>query len=155
MAREVLIYCELEQLQFDDVEVAAFFTALDELYAGPQGLLSVAFLRDDTLREIHAEFLRDKESTDVITFPGDIVENFAGEICVSVDYAATYAEIHGKNFAEELTLYLVHGWLHLCGLDDIEFEDITRMRLAEERSITFLKSHCLMPNFVIGEKSTS
>ena len=39
----------------------------------------------------------------------------AGEICVSADTAATYARTQARDFSAELTLYLVHGWLHLAG----------------------------------------
>jgi len=63
----------------------------------------------------------------------------AGEICVSVDAAAAFAKRHGREVAEELLLYVVHGWLHLAGYDDLQPARRRVMRGAERRAMGILR----------------
>ena len=104
----------------------------------PPGYLSLAFLTDPALAALHAAFLNNPTSTDVITFAGDPAFGTAGEICVSVDTAATYAARFGHDFARELLLYVIHGWLHLVGYDDLAPAKKRRMRTAESRALGVL-----------------
>lgn len=117
--------------------------------AVPPGELSIVFLTDKDLAKLHADFLDDPSSTDVITFEGDRQLGTAGEICVSADTAATYARAHGHPFSTELTLYLVHGWLHLAGHDDLRPEKKRAMRRAEARAMRVLASAGAVPAFAM------
>ena len=122
---------------------------------GLSGELSIAFLDDAELSRIHAEFLDDSTPTDVITFPGDAEEFLAGEICVSVERADAEAAARGESFAGELTLYLVHGWLHLVGLDDVETADRRAMRRAEEETMNAVETAGLLPDFRLAPKASA
>jgi probable rRNA maturation factor len=113
----------------------------------PPGELSIAFLTDDALAGIHRDFMDDPTATDVITFEGDAIAGLAGEICVSADTARSYARAHGRKFAEELTLYVVHGWLHLAGYDDLQPAKKRAMRAAEKRAMQLLAEHDAIPGF--------
>ncbi|WP_232767341.1 rRNA maturation RNase YbeY [Geminisphaera colitermitum] len=115
----------------------------------PDGELSLAFLSDAALARLHADFLDDPTTTDVITFEATPGMGSAGEICVSVDTAARYAREHGHDFAEELALYIVHGWLHLAGYDDLQPMKKRRMRAAEKRAIALLRQAGALPSFVL------
>ena len=112
----------------------------------PPGALSLVFLTDSALAQLHADFLADPTTTDVITFEGDPALGVAGEVCVSVDTAAAYAKKHRRDFATELLLYVVHGWLHLAGYDDLQPAKKRVMRRAEARALALLKrSGCPSP----------
>lgn len=131
----------------------------------PDGELSLVFLTDPALAQIHADFMNDPTATDVITFEGDPAAGLAGEVCVSADTAATYVALsladrpsprrrpapqspaQPSAFAAELTLYLVHGWLHLSGYDDLQPAKKRRMRAAEARAMKLLRSHDAIPAF--------
>jgi probable rRNA maturation factor len=106
-------------------------TALE--HGGRSGAsIEVAFVDDATLAELHGRFLDDHSSTDVMSFDlGDEGGGPAGEVYVSVDRAEVVAGRRGQSWERELTLYLVHGVLHLCGFDDLEEEDRPAMRGAE------------------------
>ena len=52
-----------------------------------------------------------------------------------------------NNFATELTLYVVHGWLHLSGYDDLRPAKKRRMRAAEKRAMTLLEKAQAIPAF--------
>ncbi len=122
----------------------------------PRGELSLVFLRDRALAALHADFLDDPTTTDVITFEGESgfglpeEARTAGEICVSVDTALAYARDHDRDFSTELTLYLVHGWLHLTGFDDLEPAKKRGMRRAEARALKVLQQAKAMPFFDLG-----
>lgn len=115
--------------------------------AVPPGELSIAFLTDRALARLHANYLADPTPTDVITFGGDPAAGTAGEICLSVDRARAFARAAGHAFATELTLYLVHGWLHLAGHDDLVPAAKRRMRAAERRCLALLRAHRALPAF--------
>lgn len=122
------------------------------------GELSLVFLTDAALAGLHDRFLDDPSPTDVITFEGDPAAGTAGEICVSVDTAARVAGLPARGpgpaasharFAAELTLYLVHGWLHLAGYDDLAPARKRRMRAAERRAMSVLHAAGALPAFAL------
>lgn len=113
----------------------------------PDGELSLVLLTDPALAKLHGDFLDDPTTTDVITFEGDPLLGSAGEICVSADTAAAYAREHGRDFRSELTLYLVHGWLHLAGHDDLKPAKKRAMRRAEARAMRILTAADAIPAF--------
>jgi probable rRNA maturation factor len=124
-----------------------------EVHPVPAGELSIAFLTDRALARLHATFLDDPSITDVITFEGTPALGQAGEICVSADTARSFAAGHRRDFSEELTLYVVHGWLHLAGHDDRQSARKKRMRAAEARALALLRARRIVPQFALGAES--
>lgn len=157
MLREVNVHNAHPLLSLDRRAVTAVIHALDGKAARfeggcPDGELSIAFLTDPALAKIHADFLDDATCTDVITFEGNPALGVAGEVCVSADTAAAYAASHGRDFSSELTLYVVHGWLHLAGYDDLQPAKKRRMRAAEARAMKVLAEASLLPKFVFKRR---
>ena len=109
--------------------------------------MSLAFLEAEAHNQLHAKFLNDPSPTDVITFPGNTEEDIAGEICVSIDTAYSYAKIHDIDFSQELTLYLVHGWLHLAGFNDQDEKERQTMKKEEKECISILETNGMIPMF--------
>lgn len=103
------------------------------------GELSLAFVDDKTLASIHADFMDDPSPTDVITFPAEPDMQSAGEILISVDRAIEQAHRQGVSLSHELSLYIVHGWLHLAGHEDNTPESILKMRTAENTCMQLLQ----------------
>ena len=157
--RPVLIRNAHPRLRLDRREVARVIHTLDAHFPQskvpnpkskiPPGELSLVFLTDPALARLHADFLDDPTTTDVITFAGDPGFGVAGEICVSADTAAAYARKHRRDFSAELTLYLVHGWLHLAGYDDLVPAKKRRMRAAEARAQRLLAAAGCRPRFTL------
>ncbi len=137
-----------------DTHLAAF--SLQPAALRPFGHeLSLAFLTDTALARLHADFLDDPTPTDVITFAGDPAHGLAGEICLSVDAALRQpgaAPVTGDKLSTELTLYLVHGWLHLAGHDDLAPGPKRRMRAAEARAMRLLRDTDTLPRFTLGSR---
>ena len=159
-ARDIAIANRHARLQLDRREVADMIRLLDESGAAlapassaiPAGDLSVVFLTDAELARLHGAFMNDPSTTDVITFGGNSLLGLAGEICVSADTAADYATAHRQDFSTELTLYVVHGWLHLAGYDDLVPEKKRAMRRAESRAMRLLQRASAIPKFTLRAK---
>ncbi|MBL9186973.1 MAG: rRNA maturation RNase YbeY [Opitutaceae bacterium] len=165
--RDVAIACHHPRLRLDRRAVKRVIHTLDaefpkspltarkaKLAAPPPGELSLVFLTDPALAQLHADFLDDPTITDVITFEGDPALGTAGEICVSADAALRHvagrfssAATRQRAFSDELTLYIVHGWLHLTGYDDLVPAKKRAMRRAEARAMELLRRHGSLPRF--------
>lgn len=173
MSDEIEVFCGRDGFSVDECEIAEILRGLKARapWKFPAGTLSVAFLGDAEICKMHKEFLDDPAKTDVITFPGDEIFSaplprgnaaakseisanaetadaetaFAGEICVCVDQALRCAAELKNAPADELLLYLVHGWLHLAGFDDISDSDRASMRAAEQTALSILRAANLAP----------
>ncbi|MGB2403139.1 MAG: rRNA maturation RNase YbeY [Akkermansiaceae bacterium] len=73
--------------------------------------VEVNFVDDDTIADLHLQFMQIPGPTDVITFAH-------GELHISVETAQSQARDYANDFERELMLYIVHGLLHLAGYDD-------------------------------------
>ena len=99
------------------------------------------FMDSASHSKLHGKYLQDFRPTDVIiTFPPDRENELAGEICVSVDQAILESGQRNQSFEVELSLYLVHGWLHLVGFDDLDDIDRKIMRQEEQRVMDYVKN---------------
>lgn len=147
--RDVQINNQYQALSFSEDSIEAFFKTLDSLSEYPisDGELSIVFLDDRTIAQIHDDFLKDPTPTDVITFPANPEFELAGEICISVDHAIASSKNLNIPFAHELTLYLVHGWLHLAGLNDLTDEQKITMRAGEKHVMETLEKAGTIPDF--------
>ncbi|HVU33080.1 MAG TPA: rRNA maturation RNase YbeY [Opitutaceae bacterium] len=161
--RPIAIANHHPRLQLDRREVAAAIAALDRHHASlatrqsslaNDGELSLVFVTDQALAQLHARFLDDPTITDVITFEGNPGLGLAGEICVSVDAAVRHVtgerpirKSDEPGFSRELALYLVHGWLHLAGYDDLVPAKKRAMRRAEKRALALLQREGALPKF--------
>ncbi|MEM1221456.1 MAG: rRNA maturation RNase YbeY [Verrucomicrobiota bacterium] len=119
----------------------ALFKALENSGRFPisEGELSVVFVDDEFIAQLHGDFMNDPTPTDVITFLPNPEMDSAGEIVVSVDHAILRSQELNQPFSRELSLYLVHGWLHLAGYKDKTESDRAAMRVAEEEALKILE----------------
>lgn len=147
--RTIQINNQYQRLSFSKKSINTLFQTLDSLtdYPIPKGDLSIAFLNDPTIAQLHLTFLQDPSPTDVITFPANPEFDLAGEICVSVDHALSSSKQLNIPFPQELTLYIVHGWLHLANLNDLSPEQQATMRSAEKQIMSTLEKTGTIPNF--------
>jgi probable rRNA maturation factor len=98
--------------------------------------ISVALIDDRAMHALNRRHLNHDYPTDVLSFlladeTPDGVRRIEGEIILSSETAAREAGRFGWNPLDELTLYLVHGLLHLCGYHDHSGRDRAAMRRRE------------------------
>ena len=149
---QVKISNQYDRLNSPEHTTRALFKAIERSKKFPikPGELSVAFVNDVQISEIHADFLDKQAPTDVITFQADTQMQSAGEIIVSVDHALSRAKELDVCFSRELCLYLLHGWLHLSGYDDQSKLQRVKMRTAEQEAFAILDKAQLSRAFTLG-----
>jgi probable rRNA maturation factor len=89
---------------------------------GLVGEVEVLLAGDRTVRRLNREFRGKDKATDVISFPAPAVEEggaagVAGDIAVSLDTAWRQAIRYGHTLRDEVRILLLHGLLHLRGMD--------------------------------------
>jgi probable rRNA maturation factor len=113
---------------FSRKNLAAFARRLQAEVAGSRSFCCL--LTDDRqLRRLNRQFLARDYPTDVLSFPGS--DGSLGDIAISVDRARRQAAEFGHSLEEELSVLMLHGVLHLLGMD--HERDRGRMRRAEVR----------------------
>lgn len=84
--------------------------------------VSIAFISDTKTKALHEQYFQDSSSTDCMTFPIDSPKTcgpkYLGEILICPETALRIAQSNEDLFFQELTLYIVHGLLHLLGYED-------------------------------------
>ena len=138
-------------LSFNEEDLKVFFNHIFSLHEHKyKGVLSVVFLSEAEHSKIHGDFLQDYRPTDVITFPADQENDMVGEICVSVDQAIQEAVRRELPIDQELSLYLIHGWLHLVGFDDQNEVDKKIMKNEENNAMSSINKFGIWPNFLLA-----
>ena len=87
-----------------------------------RGTISVLLTGDGAVRELNRRFRRKNKATDVLSFPawnadGPAESRLAGDLAISLDTAARQAENFGHSLRIEVQVLMLHGLLHLAGLD--------------------------------------
>lgn len=111
--------------------------------------VTIHFITNEEMCNLHAEFFNDPSPTDCISFPMDDNDEeyrVLGEIFVCPETAVTYTKKKGGNPYLETTLYIIHGLLHLMGYDDIHKKDRINMRTAEKKHLDHLAQLGLLLN---------
>ncbi len=82
--------------------------------------VSLAFVDNPTIHRLNQRYLQHDEPTDVLSFPlsEPNSKRLAGELVIGAEVARAQADSRGHDVQAELTLYVIHGLLHLCGYDD-------------------------------------
>lgn len=82
------------------------------------GELTYIFCDDDKIIDVNRQYLSHDYYTDIITFDYSRGRLVSGDMFISLDTVASNAESLGCDPAKELRRVIVHGLLHLCGIDD-------------------------------------
>lgn len=82
------------------------------------GDIAYIFCSDEKILEVNKAYLQHDYYTDVITFDYTEGDKISGDIFISVDTVRSNAEQFGTDYDEELHRIVIHGVLHLCGIND-------------------------------------
>lgn len=95
--------------------------------------ISLAFVDNPTIHRLNQRYLQHDEPTDVLSFPlsEPTASKLTGELVLGVEVAAEQAAVRSHDVQTELSLYVIHGLLHLCGYDDHDDADRAVMRQRE------------------------
>ena len=95
------------------------FVSTAQAALGMRGEVSVLLAGDRTLRRLNREFRGKDKATDVLSFPAaeEMAGEFAGDLAISLDTARRQAAAYGHTLRDEVRVLLLHGLLHLDGMD--------------------------------------
>lgn len=87
--------------------------------AGVGGNIDVLLSDDRELRRLNRQFRNMNKATDVLSFPApaEVASQHAGDLAISLETAARQAAVHGLTLRDEVRILLLHGTLHLLGMD--------------------------------------
>lgn len=139
----VTVSNQQEDLALDANKVSPIVEALVRFEGIEADEISINFVGKEEICRLHKEYFGDPSFTDCISFPIDAEPNghyrLLGEVFVCPLAAIEYASRSKSDPYDETLLYLIHGFLHLAGYDDIEEEERLMMREAEKRHLENLK----------------
>ena len=116
-------------------DTTAWIKAVAQTYGRKVGEVGYMFVNDEKILEINNEYLGHDYYTDVITFDYDEGDVVNGDIVISLDTVRTNAEMFGKAYEDELYRVIIHGILHLCGLNDKGPGEREIMEKAENKAL--------------------
>ncbi len=140
MSRNIQWYTERVDMPAVDCRLMALW--LQEVassHGRRLGALNYIFCNDDRILEVNREFLRHDYYTDIITFDYSRGLVVSGDMYISLDTVASNAEGLGCGFMQELHRVIVHGVLHLCGIDDKGPGEREIMEANEDRALEMLR----------------
>ena len=116
-------------------DTTAWIKAVAQTYGRKVGEVGYMFVNDEKILEINNEYLGHDYYTDVITFDYDEDDVVNGDIVISLDTVRTNAELFNKAYEDELYRVIIHGILHLCGLNDKGPGEREIMEKAENKAL--------------------
>ena len=99
-------------------KISQWIKAVAEKFNKRVGEISYIFCSDSKILEINMEYLNHDYYTDIITFDYSENDIISGDIFISIDTVRSNAEKYGESYEKELNRVIIHGILHLCGIDD-------------------------------------
>ena len=106
-------------------DTSAWIKAVAATYGKRVGDIGYIFCNDEKILEVNRQYLQHDYYTDIITFDysDDALltgrkDTISGDLFISLDTVRTNAEQQGTTYEEELHRVIIHGILHLCGIND-------------------------------------
>jgi rRNA maturation RNase YbeY len=108
-------------------------------YRKETGDIAFIFCSDEKILEVNNQYLQHDYYTDIITFDyseGDVI---SGDIFISIDTVKSNADQFGNDYSSELNRIIIHGILHLCGINDKASGEREHMTECENKALSLLE----------------
>ncbi len=133
-----MITYNAENVKFPKIkrrETTAWIKKVAASYGRKVGEIGYLFCDDEKILEVNREYLQHDYYTDIITFDYDEDDIISGDLVISLDTVKSNAELFHKNYDEELHRVIIHGILHLCGINDKGPGEREIMEAAENKAL--------------------
>ena len=117
----------------------AWIKAVVASYGRKVGEIGYMFVDDEKILEVNREYLGHDYYTDIITFDYDEDDVVSGDLVISLVTVRSNAELFQKDYDEELHRVIIHGVLHLCGINDKGPGEREIMEAAENKALAMRK----------------
>ena len=116
-------------------DTTAWIRRVAQSYGKRVGEIGYLFCDDEHILEVNREYLGHDYYTDIITFDYCEGDQLNGDLVISLDTVRSNAELFQKPYDEELHRVIIHGVLHLCGINDKGPGERELMEAAENRAL--------------------
>ena len=120
-------------------ETTAWIKQVAQSYGKKVGDIGYMFVDDEKILEVNREYLQHDYYTDIITFDYCEDDELNGDLVISLDTVRTNAVLFGKTYEEELYRVIIHGVLHLIGINDKGPGEREIMEAAENKALALRK----------------
>ena len=116
-------------------DTSAWVKAVAASYGKRVGDIAYVFCDDEEILRVNREYLQHDYYTDIITFDYSEGDTIAGDLFISLDTVRTNAAQFDTTYDEELRRVIIHGILHLCGINDKGPGEREQMEAAENQAL--------------------
>ena len=120
-------------------ETTAWIKAVAETYGKTVGDIAYIFCSDEKILEVNRQYLQHDYYTDIITFDYCEGKRLSGDLFISLDTVRTNAVQFEAPYETELFRVIIHGILHLCGINDKGPGEREIMEAAENKALEMRK----------------
>ncbi len=120
-------------------ETTKWVRAVAASYGKRVGEVAYVFCNDDKILEVNRQYLKHDYFTDIITFDYCEGDMLSGDLFISLDTVRTNAELFHKTYDDELHRVIIHGILHLVGINDKGPGEREIMEAAENKALDLLQ----------------
>ena len=110
-------------------------------YGRKVGDVAYIFCDDEEILKVNRQYLQHDYYTDIITFDYDEDDVISGDLFISLDTVRTNAEQLGVSYEQELNRVIIHGILHLCGINDKGPGEREIMEAAENKALAMRENN--------------
>lgn len=118
MAKLIFIGEKVEVPNFNKDKIEQWLCKVTESHGRIVGNLTYIFCDDEYILEVNKQYLNHDYYTDIITFDYSNRHRVSGDMVISLDTVRSNSALYGKTYENELLRVVVHGVLHLCGIND-------------------------------------
>ena len=122
-------------------DTSAWIRRVAQTYGKRVGEVGYLFCDDEHILMVNNEYLGHDYYTDIITFDYSEDDVLNGDIVISLDTVRSNAQLFHKDYDDELHRVIIHGILHLCGIDDKGPGQRQQMEAAENKALAMLIIH--------------
>jgi len=128
----------VEEPVLDRALLARWIECVAQAHAREAAELTYIFCDDARIIEVNRQYLQHDYYTDIITFDYTRGRRLRGDMYISLDTVRSNAEERGIPYERELLRVIIHGVLHLCGIDDKGPGQREIMESHEDKSLEIL-----------------
>lgn len=99
-------------------ETSSWIKEVASGYNKKTGDISYIFCSDEKILEVNKQYLQHDYFTDIITFDYTEGNVISGDLFISLDTVKSNAQQFNSSYEDELYRIIIHGILHLCGIND-------------------------------------
>lgn len=124
---------------FSHRKISAWVKAVAAAHGRRVGEVAYVFCNDEKILEVNRQYLQHDYYTDIITFDYSVGEVISGDLFISLDTVRSNAADLGADYTDELHRVVIHGILHLCGINDKGPGEREIMEAEEDRALALLE----------------